>query len=114
MIFPPQLLGPFIDVGNFIRSISKYRHIGEIYASLSPDDVENILEKYEMNEKDIVEDKQTHKMGSYVLVESVGKGAFGTVYLAKKGENKYALKKILLNNTDESESDRMKEVKINE
>lgn len=29
-----------------------------------------------------------------MLMELIGKGAFGTVFLGKKGENKYALKLI--------------------
>jgi len=35
-----------------------------------------------------------HSFGSYILIEMIGKGAFGSVYLVKKGENKYALKQI--------------------
>jgi serine/threonine protein kinase len=33
-------------------------------------------------------------VGSYSLVEEIGQGAFGCVYLAKKGNNEYALKRI--------------------
>lgn len=41
-----------------------------------------------------------HTLGSYNLIEMIGKGAFGSVYLAKKGENKYALKHIPFQNLD--------------
>jgi len=54
-------------------------------------------------------------LGSYTLIESVGKGAFGTVFLARKGENRYALKRIALeNNAEESTrlEEHFKEVKI--
>jgi hypothetical protein len=43
--------------------------------------------------------------GSYNLVELIGKGAFGTVYLVKKGENKYALKHIPYSNLDVKEKE---------
>jgi len=36
----------------------------------------------------------------------IGKGAFGTVYLVKKGENKYALKNIPLSTVDFKDKDR--------
>lgn len=35
-------------------------------------------------------------VGSYSLVEELGQGAFGCVYLAKKGSNEYALKRLKL------------------
>ena len=44
--------------------------------------------------------------GSYFLIEMIGKGAFGTVYLVKKGENKYALKNIPLSTIEFKEKDR--------
>jgi serine/threonine protein kinase len=33
-------------------------------------------------------------VGNYNLLEELGQGAFGCVYLAKKGSNEYALKRL--------------------
>lgn len=35
-------------------------------------------------------------VGNYNLLEELGQGAFGYVYLAKKGNNEYALKRLNL------------------
>jgi serine/threonine protein kinase len=42
------------------------------------------------------ENHQVKTIRNYLLLELIGKGAFGSVYLCKKGENKYALKIIPL------------------
>lgn len=60
-------------------------------------------------------EKKIDTLGSYTLIESIGKGAFGTVFLVRKGENKYALKRITLEG-EHHETERLqehfKEVKI--
>lgn len=33
-IFPPALLGPFIDIGNFVKPLGKYKQVAEAYDSL--------------------------------------------------------------------------------
>ena len=33
-------------------------------------------------------------VGNYNILEELGQGAFGSVYLAKKGSNEYALKRL--------------------
>lgn len=76
-----------------------------------------ILDEYEKIEKQEIDrrEKKMDMLGSYTLVESVGMGAFGTVFLARKGENRYALKRITLeNNAEESVrlEEHFKEVKI--
>lgn len=30
-IFPPTLLGPFIDIGNFVKQVNKYRQVAAVY-----------------------------------------------------------------------------------
>ena len=37
------------------------------------------------------------EFGGYKILECIGKGAFGSVYSVQKGDNKYAMKEILLN-----------------
>ena len=57
-------------------------------------------------------------VGSYSLVEELGQGAFGCVFLAKKGNNEYALKRLSLgelkrkNKEREEHSEYFREVEI--
>lgn len=99
-IFPPDLLGPFIDIGNFVKPLGKYKQLASVYDSLEGEQAVAILDEYEKIEKQDMDrrEKKMDTLGSYTLIESVGKGAFGTVFLAKKGENRYALKRITLEN----------------
>lgn len=50
-IFPPGLLGPFIDIGNFVKSMSKYKTVAAAYDSLDGDTVVAILDEFEKIEK---------------------------------------------------------------
>lgn len=50
-IFPPALLGPFIDIGNFVKQLSRYKQLASVYDSLEGDQVVLILDEYEKIEK---------------------------------------------------------------
>jgi NIMA (never in mitosis gene a)-related kinase len=54
-------------------------------------------------------------VGNYNLLEELGQGAFGSVFLAKKGVNEYALKRIKVEDLAEKKEEMeelSKEVKI--
>jgi NIMA (never in mitosis gene a)-related kinase 10 len=89
----------FIDIGNYVKGYSKYKALAEEFNSVKEEE----LEKMEKNLKELEKDAEINlktkmtsysstQFGSYKLIEMIGKGAFGTVYLVKKGGNKYALK----------------------
>ena len=39
-------------------------------------------------------------IGGYQIVDLIGKGAYGSVYLVLKGDNQYAMKELPLSNYD--------------
>lgn len=94
-VFPPQIFASFIDVGNYIKDITAYQSTLKIINSVTQIELESIRKSiYEM--KETVDSAQGRDIGGFTLGEFIGKGAFGTVYEAHKGGNKYALKEIPL------------------
>ena len=39
-------------------------------------------------------------VGGYQILDLIGKGAFGSVYLVQKGENQYAMKEVPIQHFD--------------
>ncbi|KAL4469437.1 hypothetical protein ABPG74_004690 [Tetrahymena malaccensis] len=121
LLFPTKLFTTFIDIGNYQKNYSKYKNLAEEFNLLKEDELLKIEKNLVEIDKDlaITNDSKAKTMtqfGSYTLVEMIGKGAFGTVYLVRKGGNKYALKQIPFSNVDLRDKDgkQQEEVKINE
>ncbi|KAM3134480.1 hypothetical protein pb186bvf_013446 [Paramecium bursaria] len=90
-IFIPRLLQIFIDIGNFVRSIQSYKKIVEEYRKIEKHDIEYMKESRQIYLDNLISGKQYRE---YTIIEQVGKGAFGSVYLCKHGNSRYALKQI--------------------
>jgi len=90
-----RLFGMFIDIGNYVKNFLKYKPLAEEFNLIREDEIEK-----ELNESNEARAKSSTQFGSYKMVEMIGKGAFGTVYLVRKGGNKYALKKIPFSNAE--------------
>lgn len=83
-----ELLAPFIDVGHFIKPLKSYLSTLKVFNSLDNSKVLTIEDEYEKLAK--LFSNKNYKLqvvGSYNLVEELGQGGFGSVFLAKKGAN---------------------------
>ncbi|CAG9332843.1 NEK10 [Blepharisma stoltei] len=111
-IFPPHIFASFIDVGNYIKDITAYQGTLKIINSISQSELETI-EKGIQEMKETQDPAQGREIGGYVIGELIGKGAFGTVFEATKGGNRYALKEIPLqdfeNDFEEESIDKLAE-----
>ncbi|CDW74066.1 serine threonine-protein kinase nek10 [Stylonychia lemnae] len=93
LIFPPEIFGAFIDVGNYNKDFQSYIPLLKKFNKKLPDQIARNFEQ----------------MGSFVKLGSdsskyiggyQGKGAFGSVYQVVKGENQYAMKELPLSHFD--------------
>lgn len=96
LLFPPKLFGIFIDIGNYVKVTSRYKSLAVEFNNLPESEIHKIEQSLVEINKDLISlttnFNRLKSFGSYTLLELIGKGAFGTVFLVKKGENKYALK----------------------
>ncbi|KRX04155.1 Protein kinase-like domain [Pseudocohnilembus persalinus] len=116
MLFPAKIFGLFIDIGNFAKKLEKYINLTKQYNQLDKDDLLSIVEGVKQIGSTMLTStiNNLSYLGSYQLIEVIGKGAFGTVFLAKKGENKYALKLLQQNKNTQSEEDLKQSQNISE
>jgi hypothetical protein len=97
LVFPPEIFGDFIDVGNYNKNLHDYiqclkklnklplKSLQEIDANF--DEMKTYMRFGSVNDKSKV-------IGGYTVLDLAGKGAYGSVYSVKKGENIYAMKEI--------------------
>ena len=50
--------------------------------------------------QNLKEGKADKFIGGFKIIDLIGKGAFGSVYLVQKGENQYAMKEIPISHFD--------------
>jgi serine/threonine protein kinase len=87
----------FFDVGHFVKPPEHYLKVLRVFNELEAGKVETIEDEFEKIEKIMKsKDFRLEVVGSYSILEELGQGAFGAVYLAKKGVNEYALKRLSL------------------
>lgn len=109
-VFSPQIFASFIDIGNYVKEISAYQPTLKLINSLSQRETETLKEGFEFL-KDSNENAPTRLIAGYSVGSVLGKGAFGTVYEASKGQNRYALKEIHLNEIEtDLEDDSLEQV----
>jgi len=95
VLFPPRIFSIFIDIGNFVRAPSKYQALTEEFNRLSAKEVATLQKNLQnLKKSQSAQDGGGLAFGAYQVVDLLGKGAFGSVYQVRKGENLYALKNI--------------------
>uniref|UniRef100_A0A8C8S6B7 Serine/threonine-protein kinase Nek10 n=1 Tax=Pelusios castaneus TaxID=367368 RepID=A0A8C8S6B7_9SAUR len=96
-LFPSELFEIFIDVGHYVRNISRYEELVSKLNSLLEDELKQIAESIES----INQNKAPSKyIGNYAILDHLGSGAFGSVYKVRKhsGQNPLAMKEVNLHN----------------
>ena len=95
-IFPPQLFGQFVDIGNFIMDISKYVQLTNAFDQLGHADLHCLRSFVTAGGAPAPEFVVQIGPEGYKILETLGRGAFGVVYLVQKpGSTEYfALKQI--------------------
>ena len=84
MIFPPQIFGSFIDVGNFNNEFKAYIPLlRKINKKLPLENLIQIQQNFtQMGNFQKLQDGATEKfINGFKVMELIGKGAFGSVYL---------------------------------
>jgi serine/threonine protein kinase len=94
LVFPPEIFGPFIDIGNYERSRDKYKLIKKI--NRLPDSSKATIMLNFEKIRDIASGniENQKSINGYNIIDIVGKGAFGVVYEVEKEGTRYAMKKI--------------------
>eukprot|EP00930_Biecheleria_cincta_P035068 TRINITY_DN24150_c0_g1_i1.p1 TRINITY_DN24150_c0_g1~~TRINITY_DN24150_c0_g1_i1.p1 ORF type:complete len:732 (-),score=153.30 TRINITY_DN24150_c0_g1_i1:51-2246(-) len=116
-IFASEILGPFIDIGNYVWPLEAYNNFLALVAGLGERELTTLrsnLWRYRetttssklpqlplSKAKDLSADDwdaPARQVGGYELIECVGSGAFGRVHLARRADavGNFALKEIAL------------------
>mmetsp|Transcript_26665 Transcript_26665/g.48000 ORF Transcript_26665/g.48000 Transcript_26665/m.48000 type:complete len:740 (-) Transcript_26665:25-2244(-) len=94
-IFPSIVFGPFVDIGNYVDEMKAYQDTFERFKNLTAEELKTIENNVSMLKE--ASSQPMKVVGGYSIVEVIGKGGYGVVYEAKRGDNKYALKELPLN-----------------
>lgn len=115
-LFPPGLLSLFIDVGHYVMDLNAYRPLVKFLNALGVGERKQILSSFEeLNNFMKGGAKGKRVINGYVVLDVLGRGAFGTVYQVKKesGSQHYAMKEIPLDcESKQSTSEMCREVEI--
>lgn len=102
LVFPPEVFGSFIDIGNFNKNFQAYipllRKINKKLPIQSLDSIYNNFKK--MGDFMNIKHDAKKLIGGFQIVDLIGKGAYGSVYQVQKGDNQYAMKELPLSNFD--------------
>jgi len=84
------LFALFVDVGNYVNEVENYAPVFREYVNMPNKEFE-ALERAIIDSAHLVgandNPNKYRKVGSYTLLQQLGKGAFGIVYLGRKGDN---------------------------
>ena len=101
-LFPPDIFANFIDIGNYVYDINAYRPVVNVIVNMPQSSKTRLAASLDAI-KTVNQEKI--RIREYIVLETLGKGAFGVVYQVKKehSEQLYALKQIELKNTNADE-----------
>lgn len=103
LVFPPEIFGAFIDIGNYETAWEKYEKTLEKIQSLTDQERNVILNNFrdmeEKSQQTVVDGQRI--INGYRVLDIAGKGAFGQVFITQKGANRYALKEIEIAQVDD-------------
>lgn len=107
-LFPHTIFASFIDIGNYKKELSLYTATLSLINSLSGLE----LEQFEREIEELAESTHGNNrvIGGYTVMEMIGKGGFGCVFEVMKGESRYALKEIPLEEPATERSERVVEL----
>ncbi|CAD8137081.1 unnamed protein product [Paramecium octaurelia] len=93
-LFIPRLLQQFIDIENFNKTLNAYKKLVDDFNQIEPEDLLCMQETLQQSAENFYMQNTIKKIGNYEILEQIGKGAFGSVYLCRLGGNFYAIKQI--------------------
>lgn len=95
-LFPPDMFGAFIDLGHYVRELGRYQPLAQQLARISAETRLRMQEA--LADINMIKGNSRHYIKDYAVQELLGKGAFGSVYQAKKdtGETLFAVKELPL------------------
>ncbi|KAK9804225.1 hypothetical protein WJX72_002077 [[Myrmecia] bisecta] len=98
-MFPPELFAAFIDMGNYAHALPAYLPLVKRWEALET----SALAAFSAALEEINLDKSAERrtVRNYVLLELLGRGAYGSVHKARReaGQTLVALKEIPVDNT---------------
>jgi len=100
LVFPPEIFGPFIDIGNYERDRKKYKLSKKIdrLSDSAKATIMNNFEKMRDASAGIIDNHKT--VNGYKVIDIIGKGAFGIVFEVEKDGSRYAMKEIAMSQYD--------------
>lgn len=101
-MFPASIFGAFIDVGNYNKDFQAYiPMLKKLNKSMPEDQLKQIKTGFaQMGKFQKTAESGEKFIGGFKVLEIIGKGAYGSVYLVSRGENQYAMKEIPLSHFD--------------
>jgi len=100
MIFPPNIFGAFIDVGNYNKEFHAYIPLLKKLLSkkTTVESLQQIKKNFETmgNFQKLGAESKDKYINGFKIHDLIGKGAYGSVYLVQRGDNQYAMKEIPL------------------
>lgn len=103
VIFPANIFGTFIDVGNYNKEFKAYiPMLKRLNKKLNEESLKSIKTNFAQMGKfqKIAGDSGNRFIGGFKVLDIIGKGAYGSVYIVNRGENQYAMKEIPLSHFD--------------
>jgi NIMA (never in mitosis gene a)-related kinase len=83
LIFPPEIFGSFIDVGNYNKDFQSYIPLLKKFNKKLPaKSLDQIAQNFDQMGTFVKLGNDSQKfIGGYQVIDLIGKGAFGSVYL---------------------------------
>lgn len=125
-VFPPSLYSSLVDIKIITNNFQAFQNIASEYLRMNvrilvitlygkDKDLENFRNSF-VNLKEEIKSKLhssvvLRRIADYDLIEEIGQGAYGKVYLAEKNQKKYAVKIVKIESSREYEKN-SKEIEI--